>query len=112
MNTKVAKNFLIVTVIGIAYYFVHVNLVGIAAAVAMPDWYIPFARENKALSLILFAMVTTVPAAALAAVVAGFSITKFVSDHRVWWCVSVVICITIYSVMTAPLDGGFLDSLK
>ncbi len=111
MNSKVARDFLLIAIIGTAYYFLYTNLVGIAAAVAFPEWYVPFAQENKALSLILFAMITTVPAAALAAVLAGFSIVKLTSDHRIWWGLAVVICNTLFSTLTLDLDGGFFNSL-
>ncbi len=112
MDSRIAKDFLLIAIIGTAYYFLYTNLVGIAAAVAMPEWFVPFAQENKALSLILFAMVTTVPAAAFAAVIAGFSIVKLISDHRVWWGISVVICISLYSAVATDLDGGFLNYMR
>ena len=112
MNSRVAKDVVLIAAIGVAYYFLYTNLVGVAAAIAFPEWYVPFAQENKALSLVLFSMVTTVPAAALAAVLAGFSIAKLVSDHRIWWGVGIVIGITIYSVLTLNMNGGFLASLS
>lgn len=111
MNSRVAKDLVLIAAIGVAYYFVYTNVVGIAAAIAFPEWYVPFAQENKALSLVLFSMVTTVPAAALAAVLAGFSIAKLVSGHRIWWGVAIVIGITLYSVLTLNLNGGFFESL-
>ncbi len=111
MNSKVARDFLVIAIIGTAYYFLYTNLVGIAAAVAFPEWYVPFAQENKALSLILFAMITTVPAAALAAVLAGFSIVKLTSDHRIWWGIAIVICITLFSALSLNLNGSFFNSL-
>ena len=111
MNSRVAKDLFLIAAIGVAYYFVYTNVVGIAAAIAFPEWYVPFARENKALSLVLFSLVTTVPAAALAAVLAGFSIAKLVSDHRIWWGVAIVIGITLHSVLTMNVHGGFLASL-
>ena len=111
MNRRVAKDIILIAAIGTAYYFLYMNMVGIAAAIAFPDWYVSFAQENKALSLVLFSMVTTVPAAALAAVLAGFSIAKLVSDHRIWWGVVIVIAVTIYSVLTLNLNGGFVTSL-
>jgi hypothetical protein len=111
MNSRVAKDIGLIAAIGIAYYFLYTNVVGIAAAIAFPEWYVPFAQENKALALVLFSMVTTVPAAAMAAVLAGYSIAKLVSDHRVWWGVVIVVGITLYSVLTLKLNGGFLTSL-
>ena len=111
MNSKLARDFLAIAIIGTAYYFLHTNLVGIAAAVAFPDWFVPFAQENKVLSLILFAMITTVPAAALAAVLAGLSIVKLTSDHRIWWGIAIVICITLFSAQRLDLNGSFFNSL-
>jgi hypothetical protein len=111
MNSRVAKDLVLIAAIGVAYYFVYTNVVGIAAAIEFPDWYVPFAQENKALSLVLFSLVTTVPAAALAAVLAGFSIAKLVSDHRIWWGVAIVIGVTLCSVLTLNVQGGFIASL-
>ena len=111
MNSKMTKDFALIAVIGSAYYFLYTSLVGMAAAIAFPEWYVPFAQENKALSLILFSMVTTVPAAALAAILAGYSIVKLVSGHRVWWGIAIVIGITLYSALSLDLNGNFIKSL-
>jgi len=112
MDSRIAKDFLLIAIIGTAYCFLDTNLVGIAAAIAMPEWFVSFAQENKALSLVLFTMVTTVPAAAFAAAVAGFSIVKMMSSHRVWWGVSVVVCVSLFSALATDLDGGFMNYLE
>jgi hypothetical protein len=112
MNSRVAKDFVLIVVIGFVYYVLYTNVVGFAAAIAFPDWYVPFAQENKALSLILFSMVTTVPAAASAAVLAGFSIVKLVSNHQIWWGVAIVIARTLRSALALSDQGGFLASLS
>ena len=112
MNSRVAKDLVLIGAIGFAYYFLYTNVVGIAAAIAFPEWYVPFAQENKALSLVLFSMATTVPAAALAAVLAGFSIARLVSKRRIWWGVAIVIGTTLYSVLTLNAHGGFIASLS
>lgn len=112
MNSRVAKDLILIAAIGIAYDFLYTNFVGIAAAIAFPEWYIPFAQENGVLSLVLFSMVTTVPAAALAAVLAGFSIAKLISDNRIWWGIAVVICMSLYSAVATELDGGFINYMK
>ena len=111
MNSKVARDFLLIAIIGTAYYFLYAILVGIAAAFGFPEWYVPFAQENNVLSLILLNMITTVPAAALAAVLAGFSIVKLTSDHHIWWGIAIVICNTLFFTLPLDLDGGFFNSL-
>jgi hypothetical protein len=111
MNREVAKDLVLIAAIGVAYYFVYTNAVGIAAAIAFPEWYVPFAQGNKVLSLVLFSLVTTVPAAALAALLAGFSIAKLVSGHRIRWGVAIVIGVTLYSILTLNVHGGFVALL-
>lgn len=111
MSSRVAKELTLIAAIGVAYYFLYTNVVGVAAAIAFPDWYVPFAQENKALSLVLFSLITKVPAAAFAAALAGYPIAKLVSDHRVWWGIVIVVGITLYSVLTLNVNGGFLASL-
>lgn len=111
MNSKVAKDLALTTVIGAAYYFLYINLVGIAAAIAFPEEYARFAREHMTLSLIIFYMVTTVPAAALAAILAGYSVVRLVSNHRIWWAVAIVVGATLYSAYQFGMNGRFVPSL-
>jgi len=112
MKSKVARDIVLIAIIGTAYYFVYTNLVGVAAAIAFPEWYVPFAQQNKVLSLVLFSMATTVPAAALAAVLAGFLVVKLTSDHRIWWGVLIVMGVTLFSSLTSELNDSFLESLS
>ena len=111
MNRKVAKDLVLTAVIGSAYYFLYANLVGTAAAIAFPEEYVRFARENMTLSLILFSMVTTVPAAALAALLAGYSVVRLVSCHRIWWAVAIVVGATLFSADKFGMNGRFVSSL-
>lgn len=109
---KLAHNMILVVIVGVAYYLIHTKLVGFAAAIAYPDWYKSFAQQNMALSLILFSLVTTVPAAAVAALIAGTAIVRLTTSHRVLWAVLIVIGVTAYSAYRMNLGGSFGASLK
>lgn len=112
MNQKAARDILLIAMIGGAYYLLHSSLVGLAAAVALPDGYVAFAQDHSTLALILFAIVTTVPAAALAAVPAGLLVARVTRDRAVLWAVAIVIGVTLYYAILTDLGGGFLQSLK
>ena len=111
MDKEFARNSLAFLLVAVGYYFVYTNLVGIAAAIAFPEWYVSFASNNKALSSVLFSLVTTVPAAAVAALFAGFVMTKIITRHHLWYGISIIICVTAYSVFTTSIGGGLIDKL-
>ena len=112
MDKEFARNSVAFLLVAVGYYFVYTNLVGIAAAIAFPDWYVEFAYNNKTLSLVLFSLVTTVPAAAVAAVFAGFVMTKIITQHHLWYGVLIVVCVTVYSVLTTNIGGGVAETLS
>lgn len=111
MDKEFARNSVGFLLVAVGYYFAYTNLVGIAAAIAFPDWYVSFANDNKTLSLVLFSLVTTVPAAAVAALFAGFVMTKIFAQNHLWYGVSIVICVTAYSVFATGIGGGLVDKL-
>ena len=112
MNKEFARNGVAFLLVAVGYYVVYTNLVGVAAAIAFPDWYVAFANNNKTLSLVLFSLVTTVPAAAVAAVFAGFVVTKIITRHHLRYGVSIIVCVTAYSVFTTSIDGGLVEKLS
>ncbi len=112
MDKEFARNSVAFLLIAVGYYFVYTNLVGIAAAIAFPDWYVEFANNNKRLSLVLFSLVTTVPAAAVAAVFAGFVMTKIITKHHLWYGVLTIVCATAYAVFTTSIGGGLAEALN
>ena len=111
MDKDLARNGVAFLVVAVGYYFVHTNLVGIAAAIAFPDWYIPFANDYKKLSLVLFSLVTTVPAAAFAALLAGFVMMKLITRHHLLYGISIVVSVTIYMALTTNIDAGLADKI-
>lgn len=97
---------------GLAFYYLYSNLVGFAAAIAVPDWFVPFMRENQSIGLILFALVTTVPAAAVGAGLAGFVLSRFV-DARYFVTGLLVVGVAVLAATVSVDHGfGFLDALR
>lgn len=90
---------------GFAFYYLHSNLVGIAAEIAAPDWFVPFMREHQVIGLVLFALVTTIPAAAIGAGIAGFVLSRFV-DARYFLTGLLTVCVAILAA-TVFVDYGF-----
>ena len=90
---------------GFAFYYLHSNLVGLAAALAAPDWFLPFVRENQDIGLVLFALVTTIPAAAIGAGISGFVLSRFV-DARYFLTGLLIVCVAILAA-TVSVDHGF-----
>lgn len=109
MGREFARNNIAFLLVAVGYYFVYTNLVGIAAAIAFPDWYVSFAHDNKALSLVLLSLVTTVPAAAVAALIAGFMMAKLITRYHLSYGIAIVICITVHAAITSNVGAGFAE---
>ncbi|MFK8051998.1 MAG: hypothetical protein AB8F65_03410 [Woeseiaceae bacterium] len=112
MNKVNRRDFLISLIIGIAYYCLHTNLGGVAAAVALPKQFVPFSQHYPSTALLLFSLVTTIPAAAFAAGVAGYAVAKWVPKHQVFWGIAIVIGVTLFSAWRFDLYGSYLANLK
>lgn len=111
MSTRAARNAVAIALIGGAYYLLHAYLVGIAAAIALPDQYHDFAQQYTVLTLIMFAMMTTVPAAALAAIPAGFLISRVTTKDAVLSAIAVIIGVTLLYAHQSDVSGA-LRALK
>jgi hypothetical protein len=99
-------NAAIVIVAGVAYYFLHTNLVGIAAAIAAPRWFVPFMQEHQVLGLVLFSLVTTVPAVAISAALTGYVLARFAPDkYFLYGLLSVCIVELILILQSASVHG-------
>lgn len=68
---------------GTVYHWVYTTLVGIAASVPAPRWFVPLLQEHQTLGLTLMSFVTTVPAAAISAAIVGFALSRFLTDRFV-----------------------------
>ena len=107
-----ARDVAVIVLGGIAFYYLHVNLVGIAAAIAAPDWFVPFMHQNQTIGLILFALVTTVPATALAAGIIGFVLSRIV-DARYFVIGLLAVCAAVlFGAFTVDYGFGFLGDLR
>ena len=96
----------IAVLIGVGFFVAHYFLIGLAAAIAFPDWYRAFAEEYPALSLALFSLVTLVPAIAMASIISAYFLVKFVSSqHFVYGIVSLIVA----TLLTAALSGPYLS---
>ena len=111
VRTGFPRDLFFAVAIGVAYYCTYTSLVGIAAAIAFPDWYVAFAKDNKAIALLLFRLVTILPAAALASALAGFAISRTVNSDHVTWAVLIVVGATAFAAGQLHLNRSFVDSL-
>jgi len=97
---------------GFAFYYLHSNLVGLAAAIAAPDWFVPFMREHQGMGPVLFALVTTIPAVAVGAGIAGFILSRLI-DARYFLMGLLTVCVaTLAATVSADYDFGFLGDLR
>ena len=107
-----ARNVAVIFVGGLAFYYLYSNLVGIAAAIAAPEWFIPFMQEHQVLGLVIFALVTTVPAAAIGAGVSGFVLSRFVKGKYFLTGVLTVCVAVLVATITVDYGFGFLGDLR
>ena len=102
----------VIAAVGIGFYYLHSYLVGYAAAIAAPDWFVPFMRENPVIGLALFSLVTTVPATAIAASAAGFALSRLVATrHFVFGLLAVLVAILV-ATLAVDYGHGFFGNLR
>ena len=107
-----ARDIAVVAAVGVGFYFIHSYLVGFAAAIAAPDWFVPFMRENQIIGLAIFSLMTTVPAAAIAASIAGFTLSKLVTTrHFVFGLFAVLVAIFV-ATLANDFGHGFFGNLR
>ena len=107
-----ARDIAIVAAVGIGFYYIQSYLVGYAAAIAAPDWFVPFMRENQVLGLAILSLMTTVPATAIAACVAGFVLSKLVTTrHFVFGLIAVFVAI-LAATLAVDYGHGFFGNLR
>lgn len=68
---------------GVTLYYLLSNVLGFAAALAFPSWYVPFALENKIASLVIWSLVTSVPLIVIVSVALGWALSRLVTGHFV-----------------------------
>lgn len=107
MNDNVMKRTAVIAVAGIVYYFLYTNLVGIAAAIAAPRWFVSFMQEHQVLGLILMSLVTTVPAAAISAAIVGYALARFLSGRYLLFGFLAVCVMVLLMTVMADYGHGF-----
>lgn len=111
MKELKVRDIAVVAVIGVGFYFLHSYLVGYAAAIAAPDWFVPFMRENQILGLAIFSLMTTVPATAIAAGVAGFTLSRLVpAPHFLLGLLAVFIAVLV-ATLAVDYGHGFFGNI-
>ena len=106
------RDIAVIVAVGIGFYYLHSYLVGYAAAIAAPDWFVPFMRENQIIGLAILSLMTTVPATAIAASVAGFALSKLVTTrHFVFGLLAVLVAILV-ATLAVDYGHGFFGNLR
>ena len=109
-NTK--RGAAVVIVAGILYYYIYSNLVGMGAAIAAPEWLVPFMREHRVLGLNLFSLATTVPAAAIAAMIMGFGLSRILKKQYFFFGLLTVCVMVAFSTLVMDYGRGFWGGLR
>ena len=107
-----ARYIIVIAAVGVGFYYLHSYLVGYAAAIAAPNWFIPFMQENQVLGLAVFSLMTTVPATAIAACVAGYVLSKLVTERQFASGLLAVVVAILWATLTVDYGHGFLGNLR
>lgn len=111
MSNTISKRIAVIAVAGVVYYFLYTNLVGIAAAIAAPRWFVPFMQEHQVLGLTLMSLVTTVPAAAISAAVVGYALARFLTGRYFLYGFLAVCVMVLLMTLMADYGHGFWGDL-
>ncbi|MEO1543506.1 MAG: hypothetical protein AAFR75_05735 [Pseudomonadota bacterium] len=111
MSSSAKRNAAVVIVAGILYYYIYSNLVGMGAAIAAPEWFIPFLREHRILGLNLFSLATTVPAAAMGATIMGFGLSRILKGQYFFFGLLTVCVMVVFSTLVVDYGRGFWGGL-
>lgn len=112
MSNVGIRNISVIVAVGIGFFYLYSYLVGYAAAIAAPDWFVPFMRESPMIGLALFSLVTTVPAIAIAASVAGFVLSKLVATRYFVFGMLAVFVTMLVATLTVDYGRGFFGDLR
>ncbi|MEO0852948.1 MAG: hypothetical protein AAFY15_05525 [Cyanobacteria bacterium J06648_11] len=112
MPSSAKRNAAVVIVAGILYYYIYSNLVGMGAAIAAPEWFIPFMREHRILGLNLFSLATTVPAAAIGATIMGFGLSRILKGQYFFFGLLAVCVMVVFSTLVVDYGRGFWGGLR
>ena len=112
MQGHALKNTAVAIAAGIVYYYVVSNLVGTAAAIAAPNWFIPFMQQHQVLGLVLMSLVTTVPAVALSATLIGYGLARLL-DRQYFLLGLLTVCVmVVFSTLNVNYGRGFWGGLR
>lgn len=112
MQSRLKRSAAVVIIAGILYYHVFSNLVGIGAAIAAPDWFVPFMREHPVLGLNVMSLATTVPAAAIGAILMGYGLARIFEGHYFLFGLLIVCVMVVFSALIVDYGRGFWGDLR
>lgn len=112
MASSLKRNAAVVIGAGIIYYFLYSNLVGIAAAIAAPTWFVPFMQEHNVLGLILLSLMTTVPAVAISATLMGYVLARLLTSKYFLHGFLTVCVMDLLSTLMVDYGNGFWGDLR
>ena len=112
MRSPLLNRTALVIVAGVIYYFLFTRLVGFAAAIAAPSWFVPFLREHPSMGLLLMSLVTHLPAVALGAAIVGYVIARLLPDRHFFFGVLTVCVTVLFSALVAADGIGFWVQLR
>ena len=85
---------------------------GVGAAIAAPEWFVPFMRENPIIGQNLLSLVTTVPAAAIGAIVMGFGLARVLKGQYFLFGLLAVCVMVVLHTLVVDFGRGFLGGLR
>ena len=112
MQTNLKTNTVVVIVAGILYYYVFSNLVGIGAAIAAPDWFVPFMQEHQVLGLNLMTLATTVPLVAVGAAIMAYGLATIFDGKYFVYGLLIVGVMIVFATLVTDYGLGFWRGLR
>ena len=112
MQTNLKTNTVVVIVAGIPYYYVFSNLVVIGAAIAAPDWFVPFMQEHQVLGLNLMTLATTVPLVAVGAAIMAYGLAKIFDGKYFVYGLLIVGVMIVFATLVTDYGLGFWRGLR
>ncbi len=112
MESGLKRSAAVVIGAGIIYYFLYSNLVGIAAAIGAPSWFVPFMQEHNVLGFIFLSLVTTVPAVAISAALVGYVLARLLTSKYFLQGFLTVCVMVLLSSLMFDYGPGFWSDLR
>ena len=106
------RNIIAGIAVGIGFYFALAFILGIVAAFAFPNWYVPFATKNPAVGLFLWDLVTIVPSIVALSFVFGFLLARVATGR--YFAIGALAVATSMSVAVLhyPIDDNLIRTAR